>query len=260
MSRITLPGRYYRLYPSFDAPLGHATDQLEIDLDTCALLVVDVYGLGHDAPGETGDDGAADADRSVLTGIYQPDPAITDIIRNRIRPAKDAARAVGMTTVYLTNHLSPGLDRGNEWRNMSIRTCDVDVLEAWKEPNAILAHSAVIAPDEGDVLIRKQMYSGFFETDLDSTLRSRGIKTLVMMGFDSRLCLGTTAVDALFHNYRVIVLRDCVRTFEFPETQDGEWANFIAIRQIESNVGYTATSQDFQDACRTVEVDDGRPA
>lgn len=239
MSVLTLPGRYYRLHPTIDAPLGHATDQLRLDRADTALLLVDVYGAGFDD--DYGDEG--------LSGIYQPDPVLREIVRDRIRPVKDAARSVGLPTVYLTNHLSAGLNEGNEWRNMSQRVCDVDVLEAWREPTPILAHSKVIAPDEHDVVVRKQMYSGFFETNLDSVLRNRGVRNLVVVGFDSRVCLGSTVTDALFRNYRVVVLRDCVRTFEFPETRDGEWANFMAIRHIECNVGYTATSADFLAAC-----------
>jgi nicotinamidase-related amidase len=240
---LNLPGRYYRMYPSIESPLGHATEVLHLNADNTALLIVDVYGLGFDEAGD-------DADQ--LAGIYQPDPVMRTIIRDHIRPVKDAARRAGLPTIYLTNHLSPGLDAGNEWRNMSLRTCDVDVLEAWREPNPILAHSKVIAPDDQDVVIRKQMYSGFFETSLDSTLRNRGITNLVMVGFDSRICLGTTAVDAIYRNYRVIVLRDCVRTMEFPDTRDGEWANLMAIRQIETNVGYTSTSAEFLAACEPV--------
>lgn len=243
MTVLSVPGRYYRMYPSFASPLGHAVDDLQLDVSNTALLIVDVYGLGYDDTGEHDDE---------LTGIYQPDPVIRRIIREHIKPVKDAARRVGLPTIYLTNHLSPGLDEGNEWRTMSLRTCDVDVLNAWREPNAILAHSKIIAPDDEDVVIQKQMYSGFFETSLDSTLRSRNITNIVMVGFDSRICLGSTAVDALYRNYRVIVLRDCVRTFEFPETRDGEWANFMAIRQIETNIGYTATSAEFLAACEPV--------
>lgn len=239
MSALRFPGRYYRLYPTLDAPLGHATEDLELSRDDTALLLVDVYGAGFDD--DNNDEG--------LSGIYQPDPVMRSIVRDRIRPVKDAARKVGLPTVYLTNHLSPGLNEGNEWRNMSLRVCDVDVLTAWREPTPILAHSKVIAPDEQDILVRKQMYSGFFETNLDSVLRNRGVRNLVVVGFDTRVCLGSTVTDALFRNYRVVVLRDCVRTFEFPETKDGEWANFMAIRHIECNVGYTATAADFIEAC-----------
>lgn len=243
MTALKIPGRYYRLYPTFETALGHATDDLELDRDATALLIVDVYGLGFDD---------TDADDPELTGIYAPDPVLRSIVRDKIRPVKDAARAAGVPVVYLTNHLSPGLSEGNEWRNMSIRTCDVDVLEVWRGPTPILEHSKVIAPDDQDILIKKQMYSGFFETTLDSTLRGLGVRNLVTVGFDSRICLGTTVTDALYRDFRVVVLRDCVRTFEYPDTQEGEWANLIAIRHIESNVGYTALAHDFIAACEAL--------
>jgi nicotinamidase-related amidase len=243
MTALRLPGRYYRLYPTIDTALGHAEDDLELGLDDTALLIVDVYGAGFDDEVPEG-----------LDGIYEVDAGTRDMVRNKIRPVKDAARAAGLPTVYLTNYLSPGIDEGNEWRNMSQRVCDVDVLTAWKAPTPILEHSKVIAPDDDDVLIRKQYYSGFHETELDSTLRNRGIRNLVVVGFDSRVCLGTTVTDALYRNYRVVVLRDCVSTFEFPETREGGWANFMAIRHIECNVGYTSTAEDFRAACATVGV------
>jgi nicotinamidase-related amidase len=240
---LRLPGRYYRLYPTIDAPLGHAEDALELGLDDTALLIVDVYGAGFDDDVPEG-----------LDGIYEVDEGTRDIVRSRIRPVKDAARAIGLPTVYLPNYLSPGIDEGNEWRNLSQRVCDVDVLTAWKAPTPILEHSTVIAPDDDDVLIRKQYYSGFHETELDSALRNRGVRNLVVVGFDSRVCLGTTVTDALYRNYRVVVLRDCVSTFEFPETREGGWANFMAIRHIECNVGYTSTAEDFRAACATADV------
>jgi nicotinamidase-related amidase len=130
-----------------------------------------------------------------------------------------------------------------------MRTLDVDVLEAWVEPNEILQHSQIIAPEGTDILIEKQMYSGFFETCLESALRNLQISNLVMVGFDASICLKYTAVDALYRNYRLVVLRDCIRTSEYPETADGEWANFLAIRHIETALGYTATSDDFIVAC-----------
>ena len=49
------------------------------------------------------------------------------------------------------------------------------------------------------------------------------------------ICLGTTVVDAMYRDYRVVALRDAVITNEYPETKDGMWASFLAIRQIESD-------------------------
>ncbi len=239
---IRIAGRYYRQYPP-DQPLGHAEEELALGVDDTAFLIVDVYGLGYDDDGDTGETpefykGGAEANR--------------DMVVNHIRPARDAARAAGMPVVYLTNYLAPSTTEGNEWRNMSIRTCGVDVLESWKEPNDILRHSEVIAPGPDDYLIKKQMYSGFFETHLESLLKDLGVRNLVAVGFDLRICLGTTVTDAMYRNYRVVVLRDCCRTREYPETEEGGWANFLGIRYIEANVGYTATSEDFVSACSQV--------
>ena len=115
----------------------------------------------------------------------------------------------------------------------------------------MLTFSRVIAPHADDYVIRKQLYSGFFETHLDSLLRSLNARNLVTVGFDSRICLGTTVVDAMYRNYRVVVLRDCTATTEYVETQAGGWANWMAIRFIETSVGYTSTSAEWVQACET---------
>ncbi len=119
------------------------------------------------------------------------------------------------------------------------------MLKEWIAPTPIPEFSDVVALDDQDVVIEKQLYSGFFETNLDSTLRNRGVTDLILVGFDSRMCLGATATDAMFRNYRVTVLRDCTWTFEFPETEEGGWANFMAIRYFETQVGHTSTSDEF---------------
>lgn len=238
---LALTGRYYRIFPSPSKACGYAEETLELDLAETTFLIVDVYGRGFDDP--------ADADSSV-PDFYTADPETRTIVRDRIRPAKEAAKTAGLPVVYLTNHLSPGLNEKDEWRNMSVRTCDVDVLREWRVPSDVLAFSKVIAPDDDDILIQKQMYSGFFETTLDSALRARNTRNLVVVGFDSRICLGNTVTDAIYRGYRVVVLRDCVKTFEFPDTIDGQWANFMAIRYIETQVGYTATADEFISACK----------
>ncbi len=239
METITLPARYYRTYPPGN-PLGYAEETLALDPKRTAFLIVDVYGKGFDPDGDLGD-----APAFYTKAVEQN----RDIVVNHIRPARDAARRAGMPIVYLTNYLAPSTNERTEWRNMSIRTCGVDVLKTWPEPNDILAFSKVIAPAPGDYLIQKQMYSGFFETHLDSLLRSLDVTDLVAVGFDSRICLGTTVIDAMYRGYRVTVLRDGCSTSEYEETKEGGWANFMAIRYFETCVGYTATSGDFVKAC-----------
>lgn len=249
---LRFSGRYYRLYPPA-SPLGEVEEDLTLAIDNTVFLLVDVYGKRYD------DDFEPPAD---LPSIYQApinDP-VKDIVRNKIVPAKAAAKRAGLRVVYVSNYLSPGLSEGNEWRNMSVRTCGVDVLEAWVPPTPILEHADIIAPQPGEPLVLKQHYSGFFETNLDSVLRGYGAKNLVAVGFDSRICLGTTATDAMYRDYRVIVLRDAIRTGEYPETAAGGWANFMAVRFIESNVGYTSTVDAFIAACDDVAAGVAAPA
>ncbi|MFM7584473.1 MAG: cysteine hydrolase family protein [Caldilinea sp.] len=241
-STIHLKARYYRDFP-FGQPLGYAYDDLALPLDATAFLLVDVYGKGFDP----------DHDLGSVPELYRTNvEANRAIVVEAIRPAQDAARMANLPIIYLTNYLSPGLTAQHEWRNMSLRTVNVDVLEAWQKPNDILVHSQVIAPQPGDYLIKKQFYSGFFETHLDSLLRSLGVRTLVVVGFDSRICLGTTVTDAMYRSYRVVVLRDGVQTGEYEETRAGGWANFMAIRFIETCVGYTATAQEWIAACKAM--------
>jgi nicotinamidase-related amidase len=238
---LQLPGRYYRLYPA-EAPLGSTSEPLELAIDETVFLLIDVYGTANepDAP----------ADPS-LPSFYRAGPTDrnAEIVQQRIAPAKAKAKAAGLKVVYVTNYLSPGLTEDSEWRNMSIRTCGVDVLEAWQAPTPILEHAPIIAPEAGEPVVQKQLYSGFFETHLDSLLRSYRARNLVAVGFDAQICLATTVTEAMYRNYRVIALRDAIRTREYPETEEGEWANFMAVRFIESNVGYTATTAEFMRAC-----------
>lgn len=238
---ITLPCRYYRMYPP-GQPLGYAIEDVALDVGQTVFLLIDVYGLGYD------DGHLADVDP-----FYREMVRTTrEIVVSHIKPAKLAAKQAGLPIVYLTNYLAPSTTKANEWRKMSIRTLGIDALKAWREPNDVLRHSQVIAPESDDYLIRKQHYSGFFETHLESLLKELGARTLVTVGFDSQICLRGTVTDALYRNYQVIVLRDCIATGEFPETEEGRWSNFLAVRFFETAIGYTAASEDFIRACRAV--------
>ena len=67
-----------------------------------------------------------------------------------------------------------------------------------------------LAPVEGDLAVRKYRSSGFWGTNLDMLLRSNGLKTLVMTGCTTEGCVESTARDALFNDYYVVMAEDCV--------------------------------------------------
>jgi len=67
-----------------------------------------------------------------------------------------------------------------------------------------------LTPAKDDVVIPKRRYSGFFGTDLDITLRERGVDTLRLVGDCTNICVLYTAADARNLGYAVEVLEEGV--------------------------------------------------
>lgn len=56
-----------------------------------------------------------------------------------------------------------------------------------------------------DIIVPKRRYSGFFQTDLDLYLRERGIKTVIITGVVTNICVRSTCHDAFFLGYHAII-------------------------------------------------------
>jgi len=67
-----------------------------------------------------------------------------------------------------------------------------------------------LAPMPGELVVRKTVPSGFFGTGLAPWLSSRSVQTLVICGAVTSGCVRASAVDAMCHGFRPIVLEDCV--------------------------------------------------
>jgi nicotinamidase-related amidase len=68
-------------------------------------------------------------------------------------------------------------------------------------------HDAV-APQAGDIVVRKVRVGAFSTTDLDAQLRERGVDTLVLAGISTSGVVLSTVRDASDRDYRVLVLAD----------------------------------------------------
>jgi nicotinamidase-related amidase len=66
------------------------------------------------------------------------------------------------------------------------------------------------APLPAELVVRKYRSSGFWGTNLDMLLRSNGIKTVVFGGCTTEGCVESTARDAMFNDYYVVIAADCV--------------------------------------------------
>ena len=128
---------------------------MNIDSASTALLVVDIL--------------VTDASDS----LYNPDPQEEVLVANAAK-LTSAARNAGLPVLFLCDQHIPGVDRE---------------LDLWGEHGVKgKAHPhPALEPGSGtrDFVIPKRRYSGFFQTDLDLTLRELGVKTVIAVGEDT---------------------------------------------------------------------------
>ena len=72
----------------------------------------------------------------------------------------------------------------------------------------------MIQPREGEYRVVKHKYDAFFETDLDSILRNRGVENVIIVGTATNVCCESTARSAFFRDYCVAFPSDCNATFD----------------------------------------------
>ena len=130
----------------------------------------------------------------------------------------ERARAAGEPIVYLTDAHLPD-----------------DAEFQMFPPHAIVGSTGAeivpeLAPSTADVVIPKRRYSGFFGTDLDITLREKGVDTLRLVGDCTNICVLYTAADARNLGYAVEVVVDGVTSFD-------EEAHRSALKELEKTLG-----------------------
>lgn len=67
-----------------------------------------------------------------------------------------------------------------------------------------------LAPAAGELIVRKRQASGFFASELAGWLTYRGVDTALVAGCTTSGCVRATVVDAVSHNFRTVVVTDCV--------------------------------------------------
>ncbi len=238
---LKITGRYYRMYPP-DEYLGHAEEVLELHLGETAFMLIDVYGLGY-SPGEP------EPARPAL--FYKGSTEVERrVMVDHVKPSLEAARAIGMPIVYLNNSNQMVATQQSEFGSVLVRTHGLAVEERWETDPVEFRFSKLVEPGPGEYVVRKQMYSGFFETCLETLLRNLRIKNLIAVGFAANACVLGTLNDALYRNYRIVLLRDCTAAMEYHDTMEDQSITRFIIRHIEAFLGYTSTSAEFVRACQ----------
>lgn len=153
----------------------------------------------------------------MLNDFCHPDgcmflPEGREIVGN-IRALVDAARAQGVPVIYMNDRHRPDKpDREFEKRapHCIEGTWGAEVVSE-------------IAPKPCDWVIPKRRYSGFYQTDLDLVLRENAVRTCVVCGVVTNICVRSTVHDAFFRGYRVVVPVDCVRATSPREQESSLW-------------------------------------
>jgi len=212
-------------------------EAITFDPAQSALIVVDMQNA-YASPG-----GYLD-----LAGF---DVSATRPVIDNIRTAVAAARQAGIQIIWFQNGWdeeyveaggpgSPNFHKSNALKTMRQRPELQGTLLAKGGWDYQLVNELVPQPRE--FVLPKPRYSGFFNTPLDSLLRSRGIRHLIFTGIATNVCVESTLRDGFFLEYFGVVLEDATH-------QAGPaFAQQAALFNIETFFGWVSDVATFCDA------------
>ena len=160
-----------------------------------ALVVVDMVNDFVHPRGLT----AIRSGRSVEAGRAAIDP---------IRMLAVAARAAGIPVVHVQHSTLPdGASHSGPWIDArgraTHRSLDICLDGTWGRQVV-----DELAPEDGDLVVKKHRYSGFARTGLDRILRDRGRETIVVCGVSTNVCVESTARRGFDLDYYVVIPED----------------------------------------------------
>lgn len=164
------------------------------------------------------------------------------------RKALLAARAAGMAVIYFQNGWdpdyaeagtpgSPNWHKSNALKAMRARPELAGTLLAKGTWDYAIVDT--LAPQPGDIVVAKTRYSGFFNTNMDSLLRARGIRTLVFTGVATNVCVESSLRDAFHLEYFGVVLKDATHHL------GPDFIQQAALYNIQMFFGWVSTVADF---------------
>ena len=266
---LRLPIRYYqiaRLYGPGMEPSGEEgwhEKTLEKPVEQVGLVSVHCWNLGE-ATGPYPIDPGARCPGEAANWV----PVAHEVIANNIRPVLDAVRNAGIAVFHLAQYVyaprypqylktaaDPELRAPDPSDSVAGCVRPRSIEAQWRDqygsdfPGAVwethaerfdIAEAVRPLPNESVVVDGWQ---------LNGLCRRLDIDTLFYVGFMADLCLvnvpGAIREMANRFRYRCVVLRDCTTAYEFHDTYEGRWMTRAAIRLIETDLGYSASSQDL---------------
>ena len=217
---------------------------IDIDPAKAAVIVVD---MENDFASEHGLFDHAGVD---ISGAKAAIPSI--------QAALAAARRADIRIIYLKMGFQPDLSvLGAEDSVNRVRHLRFGVGQSMQAPDGRTGRFLIrdtwntdivpgLEPQAGDVVIYKTRFSGFYETELDATLKEMGIKYLVFTGVTTCICVDSTVRDAMFRDYLCVLLSDCMaEPIGDKLSRSNHEASLLAV---EALLGWVSDSRTFVNA------------
>ncbi|MDP9364883.1 MAG: cysteine hydrolase [Chloroflexota bacterium] len=204
----------------------------EFDPTAAALLIIDMQRDFVD-PGGFGE--ALGNDVSLLRRVIPP-----------IQRVLQAVRAAGLLVVHTREGHLPDLSdlppakraRGRLKSGIGDPGPMGRILILGEYGNGIVDE---LQPLPGESVVDKPGKGAFYATDLDTILKSRGIKSLIVTGVTAEVCVQTTVREANDRGYECLVLADCIASY-FPEFYE------MTLKMVKAQggiFGWVSTSDEF---------------
>jgi ureidoacrylate peracid hydrolase len=166
----------------------------------------------------------------------------------RIATVLETARRAGIPVVFLQNGwdpdyaeagtpASPNWHKSNALKTMRARPELAGTLLARGGWDYALVDA--LAPQPGDIRVHKPRYSAFFNSQLDSILRARGIRNLVFVGIATNVCVESTLRDGFHLEYFCVMLEDATHHL------GPDFLQAATVYNVEKFFGWVSTVADF---------------
>lgn len=207
----------------------------KIDPRHSLLLVVDVQ---NDFCHPDGSISKAGQDLSMVEEMM---PNLSELL--------EEARRVGVPVIFTQAIHSPWTD--SEAWSTRLHGVEVEIPQHCREGSWGIELYQV-EPLENERVLAKRRFSAFYSTDLDVMLRARGIKSLIMAGVATNVCVETTARDGFMRDYHIVFLSDCTAAYDRQE-------HYSALHNMSKYFGVVAGSKEVIETWKTLpDVELGR--
>src|SRR5579859_792359 len=222
-------------------------EPITIDAATTAVIIIDMQN-----------------DFGAKCGLFDRAGLDISMIQRAIAPTAEvlaAARNAGLKVIYLNMGFRPDLsdlgtpDSPNRARHLMFGVGEIQQAPDGTESRFLIRdtwNTAVVSeltPEDGEIVIYKHRFSGFYETEFDAVLKKFAIKSLIITGCTTSVCIESTERDAMFRDYQCILLNDCMGE---PIGNDFPRSNHEAsLLVMQTLFGWVSDSKKFKRAVET---------